>query len=167
MSNNSSFEYMFYCRDCECKLFVIHLYTEISEFQYTDRERLMLYEGRRFEEFEEYGEFDYDHEIIYLKPISIDHYEDIDFDIDLYEEELSSYPNEKTYDEPIIDKESEEFYVYCHGCDHEKEFGWSRPDRGGTIWPVECSDFDPRKCWPEPKFRDSWIEKGWCILDTN
>ncbi len=55
----------------------------------------------------------------------------------------------------------DEFYVTCHGCGREVEFGWSHPDRGGRIWPAECADFDPKKCVPEPRFTDAWREKGW------
>ena len=59
------------------------------------------------------------------------------------------------------DPDSHEFYVNCTDCDGKIEFGWSHPDRGGRIWPAECSDFNPWKSWPEPRYRDSWITKGW------
>jgi len=53
--------------------------------------------------------------------------------------------------EPLaVDEDSREFYVRCVGCDREIQFGWSHPDRGGRIWPAECSDFNPWKSWPEP-----------------
>ena len=57
--------------------------------------------------------------------------------------------------------EDEEFFVRCGGCQRELEFGWSHPERGGRIWPADCTDFNPWKCWPEPRFVDSWREKGW------
>ena len=57
--------------------------------------------------------------------------------------------------------EDEEFYVRCGGCDREVEFGWSHPDRGGRIWPAESKDFNPWKCWPEPRYLESWEKKGW------
>ncbi len=51
--------------------------------------------------------------------------------------------------------------VVCAGCRREIEFGWSHPDRAGRIWPVECSDSNPWKSWPEPRFEESWRAKGW------
>lgn len=59
------------------------------------------------------------------------------------------------------DESSYEFYVRCAGCDREIEFGWSHPDRGGRIWPVETDDFNPWLSWPEPRYRDAWRDKGW------
>lgn len=63
------------------------------------------------------------------------------------------------------DPDSTEFYVYCDGCDREIEFGWSHPDRGGRIWPAECTDFNPWKSWPEPRYRESWAKKNWLRPD--
>lgn len=60
-----------------------------------------------------------------------------------------------------LSEESVEFHVSCGGCGHEIEFGWSKPNRAGRIWPVECIDFDPEKVWPEPRFRERWSQKGW------
>ena len=60
-------------------------------------------------------------------------------------------------DYPIGDK----FYVNCASCDREIEFGWSQPNRGGRIYPVECSDFIPEKVWPDPKYVDAWKQRGW------
>lgn len=54
-----------------------------------------------------------------------------------------------------------EFSVYCTSCGHEVEFGWSHPDRGGRVWPCEAADFNPWKCWPEPRFADAWAARGW------
>jgi hypothetical protein len=51
--------------------------------------------------------------------------------------------------------------VNCANCDREIEFGWSQPDRGGLIFPVEYSDFIPGEIWPEPRFLDSWKLKNW------
>jgi len=66
------------------------------------------------------------------------------------------------YDEELDDDEYEcEVYVICDGCDREIEFGWSHPDRGGRIWPAECDDFNPWKCWPEPRYKDVWATKNW------
>ena len=61
------------------------------------------------------------------------------------------------------DHEDEAFFVRCLGCRREIEFGWSHPDRGGRIWPAECNDFNPWKCWPEPRYEESWHSKGWLL----
>ena len=60
----------------------------------------------------------------------------------------------------------QEFYVICAGCDREIEFGWSHPNRGGRIWPVERSGFNPWKCWPEPRYRKIWAQRGWLRSPT-
>lgn len=60
-----------------------------------------------------------------------------------------------------IDEDSEEFYVRCAGCGREIEFGWSHPGRSGRIWPAESSDFNPWKSWPEPRYQEKWLKRGW------
>ena len=60
-----------------------------------------------------------------------------------------------------IVEDTQEFYVRCEGCNREIEFGWSHPGWGGRIWPAECTDFNPWKCWPEPRYREKWAKKGW------
>jgi hypothetical protein len=69
------------------------------------------------------------------------------------------------YEESDDDDYENEFYVHCGDCDREIEFGWSHPDRGGRIWPVECEDFNPWKCWPEPRYRENWAKKNWIRPD--
>lgn len=64
-----------------------------------------------------------------------------------------------------VDEDSVEFSVFCAGCDREIEFGWSHPERGGRIWPTESRDFNPWKCWPEPRYRENWLQKGWIRPD--
>lgn len=64
-----------------------------------------------------------------------------------------------------VDEDSVEFYVRCAGCGREIEFGWSHSERGGRIWPAECSDFNPWKSWPEPRYRTKWLERGWIRPD--
>jgi hypothetical protein len=56
--------------------------------------------------------------------------------------------------------DNEKFSVHCT-CGREVEFGWSHPDRGGRIWPAECSDFNPWRSFPEERFTESWRKKGW------
>jgi hypothetical protein len=77
------------------------------------------------------------------------------------EDDSDSEPEEYEVFEEESDPESDEFYVNCAGCDCEIEFGWSQPDRGGRIFPVECSDFVPGEYWPEPRYWDSWQQKHW------
>lgn len=69
--------------------------------------------------------------------------------------------------EPQNNPGNDKFYVNCSSCDREIEFGWSKPNRGGRIFPVECSDFNPDETWPEPKYLDSWHEKGWLRKGDN
>jgi len=64
-------------------------------------------------------------------------------------------------EEGEVEVEDHEFHVRCADCDREIEFGWSHPDRGGRIWPVESSDFNPWKSWPEERYKDAWAAKGW------
>jgi hypothetical protein len=77
------------------------------------------------------------------------------------EDDSSSRPEEYEEFEPVNDPESDEFYVNCASCDREIEFGWSQPNRGGLIFPAECSDFIPGEIWPEPRYFDSWQRKHW------
>jgi hypothetical protein len=77
------------------------------------------------------------------------------------EDDSSSKPEEYKVFEQESDPGSDEFYVNCAGCDREIEFGWSKPNRGGLIFPAECSDFIPEEIWPEPRYMDSWHQKHW------
>ncbi len=77
------------------------------------------------------------------------------------EDDSSSKPEEYEIYEPHNNPGNDKFYVNCAGCDREIEFGWSQSNRGGGIFPVECSDFIPGKFWPEPRYLDSWQQKGW------
>jgi hypothetical protein len=83
------------------------------------------------------------------------------------EDDSDSEPEEYEVFEEEADPESDEFFVNCAGCDREIEFGWAQPDRGGGIFPVECSDFIPGKFWPEPRYLDSWQQKGWLRTGNN
>ena len=56
---------------------------------------------------------------------------------------------------------SDYFELKCDSCGHEIEFGWSHSGRGGRIWPVESSDFNPRKSFPEERFVERWRRRGW------
>ena len=76
-------------------------------------------------------------------------------------DDSSSQPEEYEIYEPENNPGNDEVYVYCASCNREIEFGWSQPDRGGRIFPAECSDFIPGQVWPEPRYLDSWQRKGW------
>ena len=77
------------------------------------------------------------------------------------QDDSSSRPEEYEIFEMHNNSGNDEFYVNCAGCDREIEFGWSQPDRGGGIFPAECSDFYPEGLWPEPRYLASWKKKGW------
>ena len=73
----------------------------------------------------------------------------------------SSKPGEYEIYEPEDNPGNDKFFVNCASCDREIEFGWAQPNRVGGIFPVECSDFNPGEIWPEPRYLDSWQQKGW------
>ncbi len=73
----------------------------------------------------------------------------------------SSTPEEYEIFEPEGNPGNDKFYVNCANCDREIEFGWSQPNRGGLIFPVECSNFIPGEIWPEPRYLESWHQKHW------
>ncbi len=77
------------------------------------------------------------------------------------EDNSDSEPEEYELHEPETNRESDEFLVNCGDCDREIEFGWSEADRRGLIWPIEFSDFDPLKSWPDPKYVEAWEKRGW------
>ena len=81
-----------------------------------------------------------------------------DFD-EFAEDDSDSDPENYETFEAESDTENDEFYVNCAGCDREIEFGWSQPNRGGGIFPEECSDFLPGEIWPEPRYLDAWQQK--------
>ena len=62
----------------------------------------------------------------------------------------SSEPEEYEIYEPEDNSGNDRFYVSCASCDREIEFGWSQPNRGGGIFPVECSDFIPGEIGRSP-----------------
>jgi len=75
-------------------------------------------------------------------------------------------PRQWNFHEESDDSDNEYgFFLYCDGCDREIEFGWSHPNRGGRIWPAECEDFNPWKCWPEPRYKEKWAKKNWLTPD--
>jgi len=67
--------------------------------------------------------------------------------------------------EPESDPKRDEFFVNCAECDREIEFGWTQPNGGGRIFPVECSDFSPMGLAPNAKYWDAWQQKHWLRVD--
>jgi hypothetical protein len=68
---------------------------------------------------------------------------------------------EEEEEELEVDDDSHAYFVRCKGCEREIEFGWTRPGGEDRIWPVECRDFDAKKCWPDARYQDAWAKKGW------
>ena len=85
--------------------------------------------------------------------------------------DVNKEQNEKLLQSALRDtlrrEDSHEFHVCCNGCNREIEFGWSHPDRGGRIWPAECSDFNPWKCWAESRYIEKWKDKDWLRPDKD
>jgi hypothetical protein len=121
--------------------------------------------GPDSERWQEWGPLEADHLWHYEYKEKIEQNEDDEVergDFGEYAEDDSvSEPEEYEIFEPENNPESDEFYVNCASCDREIEFGWSQPNRGGRIFPTECSDFIPEECWPEPRYFDSWQQKHW------
>ncbi len=139
-------EYLFTCKDCGSHdLEFEHIY-EVIQGRCT-----ITYSETGWEEIDS----EWDHRFENLdRPEEVDRvYDEPDYDDPDDEEEEEA--------DAEIDDDSHEFYVRCEGCRREIEFGWSHPDRGGRFWPSECSDFNPWRCWPEPRYREEWAKKGW------
>lgn len=79
----------------------------------------------------------------------------------------SSEPEEYEIHEPESNPGNDRFYVNCAGCDREIEFGWSQPNRGGGIFPVEFADFNPKGIWPEPRYLNAWQQRGWLTTEDS
>jgi len=96
--------------------------------------------------------------------------EEVDEDVDVHCDQCHSafvddphaewefVPSEEP-DEAVED--SDDYEVYCTGCGHEVEFGWSHENRGGRIWPCEARDFNPWRCFAEERFVEDWKRRGW------
>jgi hypothetical protein len=121
--------------------------------------------GPASERWQEWGPLEADHlwDFEYKEKIALESDNEVEREDlrELAEDDSGSEPEEYEIFEPEDDPESDEFYVNCAGCDREIEFGWSQPNRGGRIYPVECSDFIPGKDWPEPRYLASWQQRHW------
>lgn len=152
MNNHQSWE--FTCKTCDGhSLTVTHVWNTLA--------------GPESENWREWGPLQKDHLWRYDDKEKIGKEEDEDNEVErgdfgeFAEDDSDSEPEEYETFEQEGDPESDEYYVNCEGCDREIEFGWSQPDRGGRIFPVECSDFAPGKFWPEPRHWDSRQQKHW------
>ena len=121
--------------------------------------------GPESETWQEWGALEADHSWAFKFKEKVgkdDGVEDERWDFGEYtKDNSSSKPEEYEIFEPQDNPGNDKFYVNCAGCDREIEFGWSQPDRGGGIFPTECSDFNPEGLWPEARYMDSWQKKGW------
>ena len=150
MSDNKPWE--FTCKTCGGhKLTVSHVWTILA--------------GPESESWQEWGPLEANHfwRFEFKEKVEEDEDDEVergDFG-EFAEDDSASKPEEYEKFEQESDPESDEFYVNCASCDREIEFGWSEPNRGGRIFPVECSDFIPGEIWPEPRYLNSWQQKHW------
>jgi hypothetical protein len=127
---------------------------------------LSILAGKDSESWQEWGPLKVDHRWHYDFKEKIEKTDDDiraergDFG-EFAEVDSDSEPEEYEIIKQESDSDSDEYYVNCASCDREIEFGWSEIDRGGGIFPVECSDFIPDKYLPEPRYVKSWQQKGW------
>jgi hypothetical protein len=150
MNDNRSWK--FTCKTCGGhNLIVTHIWSILA--------------GANSERWQEWGPLKEDHHWQYefkekIEENADDEVERGDFG-EFAEDDSDSEPEEYETHGTETNRESDEFFVNCADCDREIEFGWSQPDRRGLILPVEFSDFLPGKCWPEPRYWDSWKQKHW------
>ena len=125
--------------------------------------------GLDSESWQEWGSLEADHHwrFEFKEKVEEEKDRDRDDEVDRWDfpeytkDNSSSTPEEYEIFEPESNPGNDRFYVNCANCDREIEFGWSQPNRSGLIFPVECSDFIPDGIWPEPRYLDSWQQKGW------
>ncbi len=123
--------------------------------------------GPDSERWQEWGQLNADHTWRFKFKEKIKKEKDKEEDDDRWDfgEYTKDNSSSKPEDYEIFESQSnpgnDKFYVNCASCDREIEFGWSHPNRGGGIFPAECSDFVPGEIWPEPRYLKSWQQKGW------
>ena len=150
----------FTCKTCGGhKLTVFHVWTILA--------------GPDTESWQEWGPLDTNHLWHFKFKEKIEKEKVIDDDPDPWgfgeyaKDSSSSKPKDFEIYEPEGNPGNDKFFVNCTSCDREIEFGWSEPNRGGGIFPVECSDFNPEGVWPEPRYLDSWQQKNWLIREDD
>ena len=140
----------FTCKTCEGhKLTVFHIWTILA--------------GPDTESWQEWGPLGANHQANFAfreKMVKEENVKRGDF-AEYVKDNSSSKPEDYEIYESEDNPGNDKFFVNCAGCDREIEFGWSEPNRGGGIFPVECSDFNPEGIWPEPRYLDSWHQNHW------
>jgi len=75
-----------------------------------------------------------------------------------YEAGTWSGEDDDLTEEPIEKLGSRQHWVHCRDCRREVPFAWSEKDTdgqgSGRIWPVECTDYDPRTTWLDPRYAE-------------
>lgn len=162
---------LFRCTDCGAEeLTVTRNFVRVSQFErYVpcdcgDNEVAVERRYRNESAYEQSGVLKDDHRVEFDSPEHVEDLGDEDEGYEVFCPKCAEDADESAWqmDPHQIETEDtdDEFYVRCSGCGREIEFGWSHPDRGGRIWPAECSDFNPWKCWPEPRYKEAWQQKG-------
>jgi hypothetical protein len=150
MDNNDSSK--FTCKECGShNLTVTHVWSILA--------------GADSERWQEWGQLKDNHHWHYefkekIEENADDEVQTGDFS-EFEEDDSASEPEEYEIHEKEADRENDEFFLNCEGCDREIEFGWSQPDRRGLIMPVEFSDFIPSTSSPDPKYLDTWQQRKW------
>lgn len=126
--------------------------------------------GLESERWQEWGQLEADHRWRFKFKEKIEKNKNRDEDKEeVYQRNFKAYTKDNSsskpevYEiyEPLNNPGNDKFYVNCASCDREIKFGWSKPDRGGGIYPVECSDFVPEDIWPEPRYLEFWHKNKW------
>jgi len=169
-------QHLFTCKRCDSHdVLVASLYTIIENYQRilpcvcsTSKDGFAAIKSFFAEKhYEDYGYLDQKHQWEFVHRNNLIDRNEVDINLQMkcikcfviYEIDRQKWTTQ--IEKRELSEESIEFHVSCGGCGHEIEFGWSEPDRAGQIWPVECNDFNPEKVWPEPRFRETWSQKGW------
>lgn len=146
----------FTCRKCGShELIVIHIWN--------------IQAGNESENWREWGPLKNDHHWQYefkekIEKNADDEVQRGDFS-DFEEDDSDSEPEDYEVHETQTSRDSSEFFVNCGNCDREIEFGWSKPDQRGLIFPVEFSDFPSSEVWPDLKYTNSWAQQS--LLQKN
>jgi hypothetical protein len=154
--NNDNQSWVFNCKTCDAHLLTVTRVWNVLA-------------GPESEKWQEWGPLEADHISRFIFKEKIEETTEDETDLPDYRQKFKVYVTGdsvsrlKDYEiyQPRDNPGNDMFFVNCSGCDREIEFGWSLPNRGGLIYPAECSDFVPEELWPEPRYLDSWHEKHW------
>ena len=128
-----------------------------------------LLSGTQSESWQEWGPLDENHHWCFKFKEQIEKIKDDKENREDYRGKFSTYAKANSSSksekfeifEPHKNPGNDRFFVNCTSCDREIIFGWEQPNRGGGIFPVECSDFIPEKIWPEPRYLEFWHQNHW------